>query len=396
MADIYEGALITIAAVCGSDSTQGLYPLRDDFKPHRLKHSNLHMRKHIGENTDQAAVFDKLVSPLLTRAWVYQERRISTRVLYFSAYQLVFECKTGYWAENGVYPQLHGNSTSSQDLSRRAFEPGFQSPIQSWHHAVARYSRLQLSFERDRLPAVAALAYRMMGVREYKDVYLAGLWRDSFLEDLCWQVRTTDPRQIADRHLPSWSWATHRGSVDYPFTRLERIAESDFVDVDCKFLGPRHLGDVENAVVTLRAPFFHLKVDPASEPGWRRSFIPGVASHFFEKLDFVMLGDQSLSDARGLEVGVPPGDDEVFTACILCKDCKGKLKFYMGKGTEAGRDSTLHGIILRKTGVGRFTRFGSVSILPAASFDDDMRRSGMTAYIDDFIKTLPVVDFYVV
>ena len=54
----------------------------------------------------------------------------------------------------------------------------------SWHQIVEQYSRLDLSFSRDKLPAIAGAAKVFSGYR--KSRYYVGLWRDSFVKDMMW------------------------------------------------------------------------------------------------------------------------------------------------------------------------------------------------------------------
>ena len=57
-------------------------------------------------------------------------------------------------------------------------------PRQLWYRTVRGYSRLQLTFEKDKLPALAALAERMQGMR-VGDRCLAGYGRKLYSLTLC-------------------------------------------------------------------------------------------------------------------------------------------------------------------------------------------------------------------
>jgi hypothetical protein len=55
----------------------------------------------------------------------------------------------------------------------------------SWQRIVAHYSRLQLTYASDRLPAIAAIVERTMrSQKEYS--YIAGMWMSSMLYHAAW------------------------------------------------------------------------------------------------------------------------------------------------------------------------------------------------------------------
>ncbi|KAF1351493.1 HET-domain-containing protein, partial [Lizonia empirigonia] len=170
MADIYAGATITIAATWSDDSDGGSrYTERDKSWP------------------------------LLDRAWVYQERKLSARVVHLAKEQLYWECDSTFLSEDG----LEDLESNNGDL--RALIVG---PNIAWRNVVQHYSRLKLTFEKDRLPAISAVVKRMQPLRE-GDVYIAGMWLNSLLSDLTWHVASLEapPRSREVRH-PSWSWVS--------------------------------------------------------------------------------------------------------------------------------------------------------------------------------------------
>jgi hypothetical protein len=96
--------------------------------------------------------------------------------------------------------------------------------VQYWRDVVKDYSRLHLTFSKDRLPALAAIVQRMLRMRK-TDTYIAGLWKSSLLSDLTWRrsVRNSISRGCPNpekdsrlaSHVPSWSWASITDAVDY-------------------------------------------------------------------------------------------------------------------------------------------------------------------------------------
>ncbi|KAK3351081.1 heterokaryon incompatibility protein-domain-containing protein [Neurospora tetraspora] len=108
-----------------------------------------------------------------------------------------------------------------------------------WRMTVKAYTQRQLTFASDKLPAIAGAASKTPQAQRTK--YLAGLWQESLLLDLLWQVMPgathkalTYPDE-SGRVVPSWSWASmDRGVTWNPLQRPELLSElvTTHVDVD--------------------------------------------------------------------------------------------------------------------------------------------------------------------
>jgi len=87
MANIYEQAHFTIAATWTRDSNSGLFaPDQERYRVKRLRDSGLYVR---GVASDFPHDFAESKDfPLLTRAWVYQERLLSSRMIHFTRDQV--------------------------------------------------------------------------------------------------------------------------------------------------------------------------------------------------------------------------------------------------------------------------------------------------------------------
>lgn len=153
----------------------------------------------------------------MTRAWVFQERTVSSRFVQFTETQLLWECHSMMKSESGDIDQ----DWTHEDLDHRhliclPFKYPISDSVQSWHSVVEDYSRLRLTFSKDRLPALSAIVQRMLRMRK-NDTYISGLWKSSLLGDLTWRCGDTrfqrEPRSAA--RIPSWSWTSTRGAVQY-------------------------------------------------------------------------------------------------------------------------------------------------------------------------------------
>ena len=81
------------------------------------------------------------------------------------------------------------------------------------------YSRLDLTFKNDKLPAVSAIAGYI--AEATGDRYLAGLWSGDLYSGLLWSVTIPEWSFLdylkvltSDYIAPSWSWAASSGGVE--------------------------------------------------------------------------------------------------------------------------------------------------------------------------------------
>lgn len=89
MADIYEQAWITIAATSARNSNDGLrHQGHNRFQARLIPSTGLYVRKPSEEFPSHTPI-DETLSPLLRRAWVFQERQLSPRMLHFGLCGLV-------------------------------------------------------------------------------------------------------------------------------------------------------------------------------------------------------------------------------------------------------------------------------------------------------------------
>lgn len=86
--------------------------------------------------------------------------------------------------------------------------------VQSWHTAVLQFSGLKLSYDSDRLVAIAALAQDMMQVRQ-SDTYLAGMWKDSMVYDLQWMAPLAEHRHRPTVAASIWFWLSFNVMVGF-------------------------------------------------------------------------------------------------------------------------------------------------------------------------------------
>ncbi|KAK2755793.1 het domain-containing protein [Colletotrichum kahawae] len=246
MANIYQHAYVTLAASKATDSSRGLYTSSSDPK---YQAQQLSLVNDVDDTDFPLQVCSDLIHidgffdffPISRRAWVYQERLLSARVVHFAGAEVNWECNSARNCECGqisagasVLPdkihfagslaELNGkfkgkdrelaeaasdSSDMKPDYSKFSISllqsPQWGQSVKAWRQAVKQYAQLNLTFSKDRFPALAGIA--KMWNPQYQDQYFAGLWRDSIHLDLLWLVYKPGRRPDECR-APTWSWAS--------------------------------------------------------------------------------------------------------------------------------------------------------------------------------------------
>lgn len=213
MAQVYRNAFCTISAACASNEQSGCFRRRrtSSILPLDLQSCPFTEGKvRIMGNSILDEEGYEMMDHLTDRGWIFQERCLSRRTLYFGRNQVYWECRLGVFGEAcpsdrtlfefwkkplAVYPE--------GDWNARA---------EAWANIVDVYSSKRLTYQSDRLPALSGMAYEMQ--HPLKDQYLAGLWRQTLLRDLCWVPDTPIGTPTAYQ-APSWSWASHSSHVQF-------------------------------------------------------------------------------------------------------------------------------------------------------------------------------------
>ncbi|KAF9639629.1 heterokaryon incompatibility protein [Lasiodiplodia theobromae] len=164
-------------------------------------------------------------SPLTTRAWTLQERLMSTRVLHFTRFEIIWECNTGTQCECARDSGFHSRMLESIEFDQLLNDDKIdrqQWLHHLWYQYVGAYTKRALTNINDRLPALSGLAKRFQGhletVTGEKPTFLAGLWGGDLATGLTWELnsRAKETSSKTDVYLaPSWSWASRMGSISY-------------------------------------------------------------------------------------------------------------------------------------------------------------------------------------
>lgn len=220
MQHVYSNSACTLSASGSENPDDGLFHERnlDFICPGKVRSSLFSNEPQLFYIYDKTywdrQIFD---GPLHNRGWVFQERFLSPRVLYFGRHQLLWECRTQHRCE--VFPE--GIPSHRSDKANGPIgHPSNMIPSQAegmtlgtfnlWNDLIKQYSRCDLTEPSDKLHAVAGIAKLFEEVTG--DEYIAGIWKSRFTTMLDWRVYSPKQRRSLGYRAPSWSWA----SVDSP------------------------------------------------------------------------------------------------------------------------------------------------------------------------------------
>lgn len=153
------------------------------------------------------------------RGWVFQERVLSRRMIYYTGDKVYWDCLQEQGDEQGV--------ETSQSTRNAWFssETVTASTAQSFVEMLAReYSTCKLSKRKDSLLAMLGVCNKFGD--HYGQEFHAGILDDGTGQSLLWHASEDSMPQYKDFHAPSWAWAGRSGKPSYYIPEpLETISE---------------------------------------------------------------------------------------------------------------------------------------------------------------------------
>ena len=236
MAQYYQEAVLVIATTAESKEA-GLFPVRTDDKPESLV--KMPYRDISGSRKGHFYVYERSSPPatdyfkavadsaFAKRGWIFQERLLSRRMIFYTSHGIYFECRTEYPKsidQNTIYPVQSVHPLDQTSSLRRFFHAASFSGIELWYKMIIIYSNTELTYPgRDRMLAISGVA------KEFRDMmteklggkhsslgYLAGLWLCDVHFGLLWQQESAQDAGADNGSLPSWSWASTMRAVRWP------------------------------------------------------------------------------------------------------------------------------------------------------------------------------------
>lgn len=218
-------------------------PTKKDTGKDRPKTTYLSMPRFYNADVDRGY--------LNSRGWVLQERLVAPRTVHFTKSHIYCEdnddiCGEDWvrqyftWAscirkesdnaQTNLFPErshVHQSESLSKGRQFRQFrrtmyhKPESELIKRPWHNISQRFNECQLSFDSDRLAAIAGLVHRKCVDPKSAHVdgrNFCGLWEKTLHVDLAWFSKAgqvAPSRRILDLGLPSWSWLSYKGSISF-------------------------------------------------------------------------------------------------------------------------------------------------------------------------------------
>ncbi|KAH8588887.1 heterokaryon incompatibility protein-domain-containing protein [Bisporella sp. PMI_857] len=235
MPHIYKNAIITISAAIAETCHQGFLHDRpeiearikalfclpliwDVLQPDGERASEIFLS---ADDTRGFQIKDFEDEIIESRAWTFQEAWLAPRLLVFGSGPVQWRClssmKTQAVEEQIVKPGKTDlvkrvrmpqyqerekfflepfkamTALFNERLKIPAHDTTFPSWLENWMVIAAHYSRREITFNSDRLPALSAIASEYG--RMYGDQYLAGLWKSSLPWSLLWHCTPDKPAE---------------------------------------------------------------------------------------------------------------------------------------------------------------------------------------------------------
>ncbi|OJI83794.1 hypothetical protein ASPTUDRAFT_55794 [Aspergillus tubingensis CBS 134.48] len=294
MSSVYKHAAVTIAATSARTVEDGFL---DKRAPYYSCHFPWRRQCHQGSGSiEHDSRFDPVAfqsyrhfnyqellrrSRWATRGWTLQEELLSKRLLCYTEEEMIWRCRAGRTREPRQQVEGIMNVTSEPlwftiDGPDIIYTPA--TAHKTWIQLIEDFAARSLSFDKDRLPAIGALAESFHA--HIKEQYCAGLWRGDILFGLLWSIHRCAgteipaPMSVSSKERgPSWSWIGADSGVKLKWPRpeirpsmiyLARVAHCQIYRKSSDIFGR-----IEGAELVLNAPYRHVCLRPGSYSKFR-------------------------------------------------------------------------------------------------------------------------------
>jgi hypothetical protein len=306
MGSYYQRSIVTFAAAVGANSSDGLWreePLGRSGEQVLTSSKTIFKVKSGGKGTSLRITssdpnWRKMVqrSALRYRGWALQELVLSPRVLYWTPDGVYWDCCCSVASEYkrdtlsfNEFDQLDPLREMRLQFSLAKVPRNAARVRDRWYGIVAQFSRMELTYATDTLPAISGIAKAVKTLTSGAPRYAAGVWIDSWY-DLAWRVAYVETSMTSSSSLkrkgmtayvaPSWSWASATASVTYPdmgrqqgvLYRGKADPAFEILDVRLWLWGDDPMGQLQDGALHLRGPmttfWVVLEADPADPCHW--------------------------------------------------------------------------------------------------------------------------------
>lgn len=228
MGGVYSNGEFNIAATGYENGLSGLFgerkalslihiPMRVDceFINAQYKTQAVFKGLYISASTEEWGS-NVVFSPLNNRGWVAQERTLSPAVIHYTPEKMYWECNQSIASE--AFLDVPNFWDDTQGTGRyRIRSLGAHSDREAiysfWRTFLNRYAGMEMTFNRDRFPAVSGIARILSELID--DNFVAGFFEGDLLRSLVLERHVSYRHSIKPEQLaPSWSWASMNADTD--------------------------------------------------------------------------------------------------------------------------------------------------------------------------------------
>ncbi|KAF2836032.1 hypothetical protein M501DRAFT_997254 [Patellaria atrata CBS 101060] len=317
MGEVYQKSLCTIAACIGDSCDGNLFTLRKAAKicpqsclvaENSEMERGIHLKPHSGywyANVE--------TSTLSKRGWVLQERLLAPRTVFCTRDGFFWECKKinksdandenppTYWDQWVATPKLadlvknwrsfvkerefpaSGKiSTKKSSFMRQCFTRKItkrEVVARPWYEIVYNFTRRDLTYATDRLPAVAGIASSLSAWTGDKYAGNAGIWLSDLIGGLAWYRGNGNSESTRLQNAPSWSWASVTAPIDTLLKRTDHVTNIAQVNTQRTVTTTHQNGGVSVHQLHLRGPICWIRIRMKPIDGIFRAIhhVPGSA-----------------------------------------------------------------------------------------------------------------------
>ncbi|KAI0425150.1 heterokaryon incompatibility protein-domain-containing protein [Xylaria sp. FL1042] len=212
MENVYLHSYITIATTRAANSKAGFLGPRNFAHTVELAkvapRADDPMTRSIYACQRRSFANDVDEGPLNRRAWVLQER-----------HQVYWECWQYHQGEDLEYKYLGVMKKEAFPVQLSPKSLLCSSPTRSsefpkeWWHLSSEYSSYGLTFQTDKLIAISGLVRKLE--TRLQITFMKGVWREFLHHSVLWSTRTEDLEYLPLVGVPSWSWASRKGPINF-------------------------------------------------------------------------------------------------------------------------------------------------------------------------------------
>jgi hypothetical protein len=292
MATIFRNATITISASTAENSTQGcgitsLLPpstqftlprgeAREERPPYLAICQTSHIDHPFPGREYGLQFYDY---PVHKRAWIFQEKILSRRILHATHGLFMYQCATHFEDEDGLHHYRDSNNILASHIPEHVVRPsashnrGHDDIRRTWWTWMGDFAKRQLTQPADNYAALAGVTalYRDLT----GDEPVLAMWKRDLVVHLAWEVHVSEDgkgkftKYSASERQPSWTWMSYpHGTVlpdldDVEFNDLDRALtpqslssfryyKAEVMDIDIRWTGQPLVTSPEYAAVKLR------------------------------------------------------------------------------------------------------------------------------------------------